>query len=491
VRDDVELIAYVDRLAGDLEGLQRLLTGPFARRLRRVHLLPFYLPFDGADAGFDPIDHAVVDPRLGDWDDVARLAGEVRLTVDLIVNHVSADSAAFRSLLERSGDAAEAGRFLTFERVFPDGATADELATIHRPRPGLPFTTYPLADGTRRLIWTTFGDRQIDVDVTDPGALADLEGLLDRFAAAGVSTVRLDAIGYAVKERGTSCFMTSATFAFIDRVVAACHARGLEALAEVHAHWRTQVDLAQHVDLVYDFALPPLVLDALGTGDATTLQHWVDVRPTNTVTVLDTHDGIGVVDVGADPRDPTREGLLSDERIDALVERIHAASGGGSRAATGAAASNLDRYQVNCTYLDALGGDERAHLTARAIQLLLPGRPQIYYVGLLGGRNDLELLRRTGVGRDINRHHFASDEVEAALARPAVERLLRLVELRDTHPAFDGTFRRAGSGPSELALTWDAGDEGLRLVADLARATALITDAAGTVVWTADPDRSA
>ncbi len=115
--------------------------------------------------------------------------------------------------------------------------------------------------------------------------------------------------------------------------------------------------------------------------------------------MLDTHDGIGVHDVAADRSGPVeRPGLLPPPAIDALVEEIHRRSAGGSRKATGAAASNLDLYQVNCTYYDAVGGDDRDYLLARAIQFFAPGIPQIYYVGLLAGRNDLDLLQRTGVG---------------------------------------------------------------------------------------------
>jgi len=128
------------------------------------------------------------------------------------------------------------------------------------------------------------------------------------------------------------------------------------------------------------------------------------------------------------------------QRIEALVEAIHTATGDASRRATGAAASNVDLYQVNTTYLDALGGDVDAMLAARALQLMLPGIPQLYYVGLLLGRNDEALLAATGVGRDINRHHYSPEELEAALAHLDVRRLLALVELRRTHPAFDGEW---------------------------------------------------
>ncbi|HIE62225.1 MAG TPA: hypothetical protein EYQ02_11470 [Microbacterium sp.] len=147
-------------------------------------------------------------------------------------------------------------------------------------------------------------------------------------------------------------------------------------------------EIAQRVDRVYDFALPPLVLFAAATGDHAPLARWIAERPENAVTVLDTHDGIGIVDVGPDAA-TGEPGLLDATQLDALVEAIHDATGGQSRAATGAAASNLDIYQVNSTFYDALRRDDRAYLAARAVQLFLPGVHQIYYVGALAGTNDI------------------------------------------------------------------------------------------------------
>ncbi len=439
----VHLLTYADRLAGDLSGLRELMTGPL-RVFDGVHVLPFFRPIDGSDAGFDPDDHRQVDPRVGTWDDVAALTSTSDVTVDLIVNHVATRSPEFQSFLAEGDGSPHAGMFLTLDRVFPAGATEDALARIYRPRPGLPLTPVTLADGTRRILWTTFTAEQADLDVDDAATRAYLEGLLALFAEHGVDTVRLDAVGYAVKTPGTSSFMTQDTRAFLRWLTGRAHDVGLRVLVEVHAHWRLTLELATMCDLTYDFALPPLVLDALHTGDGGPLHAWLAQRPHNVVTVLDTHDGIGVIDVGAnaghgDAAHPG-PGLLPPERIDALVEAIHEATGGVSRRATGAAASNVDLYQVNTTFLDALGGDVDAMLAARALQLVLPGTPQLYYVGLLMGRNDTGLLESSGVGRDINRHHYTREELATALDSAPVRRLLALVELRRTHPAFDGSW---------------------------------------------------
>jgi sucrose phosphorylase len=477
LRNQVQLITYADRLAPDLRGLATLLDGPLDGLFGGVHVLPFFDPIDGSDAGFDPIDHGKVDPRIGSWDDIEALGKRRTVMADLIVNHVSTGSPQFRDFLAKGETSEHAGMFLTLDKVFPDGATEAQLARLYRPRPGLPLTPVLLADRTRRIVWTTFTPSQVDLDVHDPAARDYLHGILDRFSAHGVEAVRLDAVGYAVKTAGTSSFMTPDTFDFIDELTASAHERGIEVLVEVHSYWRTQVEIARKVDWVYDFALPPLVLHGLYSGNAERLRHWFQIRPQNAITVLDTHDGIGVIDVGPDSTDSDNLGLLDDQEIDALVEGIHDASMGGSRLATGAAASNLDLYQVNCTFYDALGADDDAYLIARLLQLWAPGIPQVYYVGLLAGHNDLELLHRTGVGRDINRHRYDEAEIHQALERPVVRRLCELLRLRNTHPAFQGSWQllEDGEGEGIIAMRWTDGSEVAGLRVDLAARTYELT----------------
>ena len=462
-----QLITYADRLAGDIPGVEAFVDGPVAGAFGGVHLLPFFVPIDGADAGFDPVDHTEVDPRIGTWDDVRRLADEHVVMADLIVNHISAQSAEFQDWLARGDESPFASLFLTPEHVFGHAPQPDEIATIYRPRPTSPFTTFEFADGSSRAVWTTFTDQQVDIDVEHELGWRYLTGILDRFHDSGVGIVRLDAVGYAIKRAGTSCFMLPETFDFIDRLGRACHERDMEVLVEIHGHHLDQVAIAERVDLVYDFALPPLVLDALFTGDARALKRWIAIRPSNAVNVLDTHDGIGIIDVGVDARDPDRGGLLDPDRIHDLVEGIHERSGGTSRAATGAAASNLDLYQVNCTFYDALERNDARYLAARTIQLLLPGFPQIYYVGLLAGPNDMDLLAATGVGRDVNRHRYSPEELVDSLQRPVVRRLVELLRWRAAEPAFEGTFQLIDCPDHQLVVRWSTPSSAIEVAVDL------------------------
>lgn len=451
-----QLITYIDRLGGDLRGLHNLLDGPLDGAFAGVHLLPYYRPFDGVDAGFDPEDHTIVDPRLGSWEQVRELSEGRVLMSDVIVNHVSTGSEQFRDVIARGDDSPWAPMFLTLSSIFPDGATEADLARIYRPRPGLPFTTMTLG-GQQRLVWTTFTPDQVDIDLRSEQAWDYLISVLDALTGAGVTMLRLDAVGYAGKEAGTDCFMTAATQAYVDRILELAHARGATVLLEIHGHYLQQVEIARTVDYVYDFALPPLVLHALHAADLAPLAHWLQVRPVNAVTVLDTHDGIGIVDVGPSELRPGEPGLLEEDNIDALVEAIHEASGGASRRATGAAASNLDLYQVNSTFYDALGRDDRRYLLARLIQLMVPGIPQVYYVGLLAGENDMELFGRTDVGRDVNRHHYTREEIERELQRPVVSAQLAALRLRNEHPAFAGDFTAQIEGTRGV-LAWTGGE---------------------------------
>src|SRR6185369_13086561 len=193
MKNQVQLITYVDRLSGGgIVELAALLRGPLSGLFGGVHLLPFFDPIDGADAGFDPKDHTRVDPRVGGWGDVSALASSFEVTADLIVNHISRDSPQFDDFLARGSASTVADLFLTHERVFPHGATDSDLSAIHRPRPASPFTEVTLANGVR--------------------------------------TVRLDAIGYVIKRAGTSCFMIPETFAFIDELSRRVRALGMEVL---------------------------------------------------------------------------------------------------------------------------------------------------------------------------------------------------------------------------------------------------------------------
>ena len=464
MKNQVHLITYVDRLTqGGMKKLQLLLDKELKDVFGGVHLLPFFYPIDGTDAGFDPIDHTQVDSRLGSWEDINSLSQTTDIMADVIVNHVSAQSPQFLDYLEHGEKSSYAKMFLTLDTVFPNGVSEKDLLAVYRPRPSLPFTTISLKDGSKKMFWTTFTSNQIDIDVLCDQGKAYLISILDKFHKSGIKMIRLDAAGYAIKKAGTSCFMIPETFDFIDWFRENATAYGMEVLVEIHSYYKKQIEIAKQVDWVYDFALPPLVLHSIFNGTSSYLKKWIEIRPQNTITVLDTHDGIGVMDVGGAKGLP---GLLPEEDIDSLVEQMHLNSEEQSKAATGAAASNLDLYQVNCTYFDALGKNEDHYLMARAIQFFLPGVPQVYYSGLFAEPNDMELLAKTNVGRDINRHYYSEDELVNALDRPVVQKLIKLIKFRNSHPAFNGFFTLEPSNSESLELSWKNEGNWNKLVID-------------------------
>jgi sucrose phosphorylase len=167
MKNQVQLITYVDRLSGGtFRDLKHLLDGPFSGVFGGVHVLPFFHPIDGADAGFDPIDHTQVDSRLGDWADVRALAAGMDVMADVVVNHISSHSPQFADYSARGSESPFAGLFLTYARVFPRGATESDLLALYRPRPGLPFTRHQTSHGEAILLWTTFTSKQKGVAIS-------------------------------------------------------------------------------------------------------------------------------------------------------------------------------------------------------------------------------------------------------------------------------------------------------------------------------------
>ena len=465
MKNNVQLITYIDRLTGaDTQSLTNLLNEQLSDLFSGVHLLPFYYPIDGSDAGFDPIDHTQVDSRLGNWDDIKELGKNHELMADLIVNHMSAQSEEFKDVLKNGQKSPFWELFLTKDKVFPNGLSTTQQEKIYRPRPGSCFTHFSLPNNESADFWTTFTDNQIDIDVTSEIGKAYLKRILTTFSENNIKMIRLDAAGYALKKAGTSCFMLDETFEFIDELSSIANKLGIETLVEIHSYYQTQIEIAKRVDRVYDFALPPLVLHSIFSQNFTALAKWLDISPRNCITVLDTHDGIGIIDVG--PMNG-KAGLLDDVEIDNLVETIHFNSAGESKKATGAAASNVDIYQVNCTYYDALGQNDFDYLVARAIQFFSPGIPQVYYAGLLAEGNDITLLSKTNVGRDINRPYLNNERIEQALNKPYTKAIISLIKLRNNTEAFNGEFT-VNSNVSTLEMKWQKNDDSTTLMVDLA-----------------------
>ena len=221
----------------------------------------------------------------------------------------------------------------------------------------------------------------------------------------------------------------------------------------------THQRLSAHGYWTYDFALPGLVLDAFYTGQADRLASHLAESPDKQFTTLDSHDGI--------PVDPDLEGLLEPRALRDLAERT-IARGGNVNHVVSADPAEPGVHQLNCSYFSALDSDDDLYVAARAIQLFARGVPQIYYVGLLAGENDLAAFERTGEGRAVNRHDYTTDELRHAFDRPVVKRLTELIQLRNTHPAFDGNLHVEHTNAHAIQLHWSHREFACSLRVDLA-----------------------
>lgn len=458
------ILVYAERVGGNLVEIEKLLAGAL-KDFDGIHVLPFFHPYDGDDAGFDPIDHTIVDPRLGTWANFKSISATHELTADLIVNHASNLSPEFLDWQEKGDASKYAGMFLTFDKVFPSGGSEKDITSFYRPRPGFPFTAYEVA-GERRLVWTTFMPSQVDIDIKHERGMDYLKRVLEALKSGGVKVVRLDAVGYAVKTPGTDSFMTKETLEFVKEITDLIHSYDMRVLVEVHAHYTQQLEIAPLVDLIYDFQTAPLLLHSLFTGTVDRLADWFKIRPNNCLNVLDTHDGYGVIDGGPIGGRP---GLITQDEMAHIFDVAEKNTGGHSAIASVVPQWFTLPHQINAT-LPAIVNDDNAYVLMRAVQFFLPGEPQVYYVGLLNGMDDKELFENTGQGRDVNRHHYTPQEIENALTQPVTQAIIALARLRK-HPAFEGSFSWEISGQSSMNLGWVNGENELHLKIDTAKPT--------------------
>ncbi len=459
MRNGVQLITYPDSLGGDLASLGRFLNQYGTDLFTGLHILPFFP--SSADRGFSPVTYESVDPVFGNWDDLERIGAKFDLTVDFMVNHLSRQSAQFQDFLRHRNESEWRRMFLRYNEFWPNGEpSSDDLSKIYTRKPRPPFLEVEFADGNREKIWCSFGYEQIDLDIRQSVTREFIGRTLRQLGERGAKMIRLDAIAYTTKKPGTNCFFLEPeiweTLGYCQRAAAV---GGALVLPEIHGHYSIQQNLEKHGFWAYDFALPMLVLHTLYSGNSRRLREWLKICPRRQITTLDTHDGIGVVNV---------VDLLSTSEIETAKESLYRYGANVKPIYNTTNYGNLDIYQLNCTYYSALGESDTAYLIARAIQFFTPGIPQVYYVGLLAGRNDIERLERSKQGRDINRHDYTWEEIERETARPVVNELFELMRLRTNHPAFGGEFAiQKTEEDSQLDLQWTNGKDSCRLSVDL------------------------
>lgn len=428
IQNKTMLITYSDSLGNNLKDLYANLEEHFGDAIGGVHLLPFF-PSTG-DRGFAPVGYDEVDPSFGDWEDVKRLGEKYYLMFDFMINHISRQSKYYKDYQEKHEASEFKDLFLNWDKFWPENRpTQADVDLIYKRKDRAPKQEILFADGSVEHLWNTFGEEQIDLDVTKEVTMGFIRKTIQHLASNGCDLIRLDAFAYAVKKLDTNDFFVEPDiWNLLDKVRDIAAEYGTELLPEIHEHYSIQFKIADHDYYVYDFALPMVTLYTLYSSRTERLAKWLKMSPMKQFTTLDTHDGIGVVDV---------KDILTDEEIDYASNELYKVGANVKRKYSSAEYNNLDIYQINSTYYSALGDDDVKYFLARLIQAFAPGIPQVYYVGLLAGKNDLKLLEETKEGRNINRHYYSNEEIAEEVQRPVVKALLNLFSFRNRSEAFD------------------------------------------------------
>ena len=449
-QSDVVLITYGDQVCSDDRAsdtsspqspIQTLLLflqeNELFEKLNTIHFLPCF-PYS-SDDGFSVIDYRIVDPNLGTWEDLVPFRRQGHLMFDFVVNHVSQASDWFQRYL-----AGESPYTEFFIEADPDS----DLTSVTRPR-SLPLLSDFETTRGKKWLWTTFSRDQIDLNYRSPHLLAEVIDILLLYISHGARTIRLDAIAYLWKQLGTSCIHLPETHEVVKlfREVVGQVAPHVLLLTETnvpHAENVSYFGNGDEAHMVYQFSLPPLLLDAFLNEDAKPLKRWLanlESPPAGSTyfNFTASHDGIGVRPL---------EGQVTDERLVALVEQVRLR---GARVSTRRNSDGTDSpYELNVSYVDALGPvsdeltlDQHAErfLASQAIMMSVQGMPAVYFHSLVGTQNDVDAAEATGIPRRINRRKFTLSELRDRLLGDTLQRRIflgmqTLLSIRKQQPAF-------------------------------------------------------
>lgn len=466
VKNQVQLITYPDSMGGNLKTLNSVLLKYFSDIFKGgVYILP---PFPSSgDRGFAPLTYLMIEPEFGTWEDIKAIGENFDVLVDLMVNHISGQSIYFQDFLKKGRKSEYADLFITLDKVWEDGKSVKKDIEKMSLRRTVPYSTFKIEEtGKEERVWTTFGktspSEQIDLDVRSDKVKQLLKDFFVNFSKHNVKIVRLDAVGYVIKKLGTSCFFVEPeVYDFLNWIKKLADSMKIELLPEVHSHFSTQYKLAEHGFWIYDFILPYTILDTLINKSSEKLCEYLKVRPARQFTMLDCHDGI--------PVKPDMDDLIDTKEARELVDLTLKRGSNLSLILSkeDKAEDGFDVHQIRGSYYSILGCDDDAYLAARAIQFFAPGIPQVYYVGLLAGENDVDNVKKTGEGREINRHNFSLKEIEQSVKKEVVQRLLKLIRFRNEYSAFNGQFKVLESSEDDISLHWQKDDSHCTLFIDL------------------------
>ena len=479
------LNAYPDSMGGKLSDITDILAMPeFKDAFRSFYILPSLFHSD-LDRGFSVIDYGIDERCASEAGLEALKALGIDLKLDFVLNHLSVQSPQFKDLLE-NGEASEYRDFFIDWNAFWAGCGEMTAEGYIRPRPelikdmffrkaGLPILMVEFPDGRQVPYWNTFyqevktdgsGKRsylgQMDVNASSSKVREYYAETLERLADYGAALVRLDAFAYAAKAPGRRNFFNEPeTWELLEDLQKTAGKRDLTLLPEIHAGYgeKTYEKMAAKGYPIYDFFLPGLIIDAFERKSGEYIRAWgeeLEEKAITAVNMLGCHDGIPLLDL---------KGLLPEEDIQRLIGAV-VSRGGKVKDLHGA--KNV-YYQVNATYYSALGEDDGKMLAARAVQLFMPGKPQIWYLDLFAGKNDYAAVERAGAGghKEINRTNLSREDVLNALDKPVVRKQLELLRFRNTFPAFaEGSCAGFKTEGSKLTVTRTCGSAEAVLTVD-------------------------
>jgi glycosidase len=437
---DSILITYGDQFRSDntkpLLTLKMFLDHYVKDVISGVHILPFS-PYS-SDDGFSVIDYRQVNPDFGTWEQIKAIANDYKLMCDLVLNHISSQSAWFKGFL--AGSQKYRNYFITIEQNL-------DLSLVARPR-ALPLLhSYETKWGKVR-VWTTFSRDQIDLNYKNPDLLLEMIAILLFYIGMGVKIIRLDAIAYLWKEVGTSCIHLPQTHWVVQlfRAIVNTVAPEVIIITETNVPHRENISYFGQADdeahMVYQFSLPPLVLDAFRRQDAGYLTDWAgQLDPLSGkksfFNFLASHDGVGLLPA---------HGILKPQEINDLVEHVKTQDGLVSYKAT---PQGDIPYELNISYFDAITNKTdtmevkiKIFLASQAIMLAVVGVPGIYIHSLIGSKNYTEGVKQTGINRTINREKLFIEKVIAELNDNSTLRYgvyhgyLKLLKARAKYRAF-------------------------------------------------------
>jgi len=414
---DTILITYPDIIRNTdespLKTLGTFLTKWVSGMIGTVHILPFF-PFS-SDDGFSIIDYKQVNPEHGQWKDVRVLGKSFQLMFDAVLNHISASSRWFKGFLK--GERKYRDFFITVNR-------SEDLSKVFRPR-DLPLKTPVETKTGKQFVWTTFSSDHIDLNYHAPQILLEMIDTLLFYVSKGADYIRLDAVAYIWKEKGTNCIHLPQAHSIVQifRLIFNEVAPWVKIITETNVPHQDNISYfgngENEAQLVYNFSLPPLVLHAFHTGNAEILSQWASSlvtssKKTTFFNFLASHDGIGVMPV---------RGILGDEEVEAMANRVKLLDG--SVSYKNNADGTKSPYELNINYLDALCDPESSNesealvakrfLASQAIMLALKGIPGIYFHSLFGSRNWIDGVNFTGRARTINREKLQVGSLEDEL----------------------------------------------------------------------------